>query len=274
MAPRQRVSVALWLAVTIAAVAGRAAGAEPPTPADVRAAEALFRSGREALKRGDHDLACARFSESHRLAPDEVGPLLNISQCEARQGRILRAIAYAERSLGGLEETDPRRAIAVDALRELRPRVAQLEATLPAPDATLVIDGTPVEVRGQHVIVPLDPGKHGLTVHVTGFKDLHSVEAFADGESRKIALARGAPSSQSPARLVPPRTQDERRRRERSRRSVSSSEPRGSDSSASARFPACSLSTVPEPFAITVHPMARATSSACRQGTRRTPSRR
>ncbi|HEU4534580.1 MAG TPA: tetratricopeptide repeat protein, partial [Polyangiaceae bacterium] len=53
-------------------------------------AEALFREGREAMKRGDLDEACPKFSESQELDPS-AGTLLNLALCEQRKGEGARA---------------------------------------------------------------------------------------------------------------------------------------------------------------------------------------
>ncbi len=186
----------LGLALGIWLLGARVAYAEDapssPTAGDVKAAEALFRSGREAMKRGDATLACARFSESHKLMPDAVGPLLNVSQCEASQGHILRALTDAERALA-LEPDEARRSIAEETIRELRKRVAYLNTARPDPNATITIDGVPIERKDGPISVSVDPGKHTIVVRVAGFRDFEAVESFAEGESRTISLRVGAP---------------------------------------------------------------------------------
>ena len=54
------------------------------------AAEALFRSGREAAAAGDHGVACARFRESQRLQP-AAGTLLNLAICEEHLRQLVEA---------------------------------------------------------------------------------------------------------------------------------------------------------------------------------------
>src|SRR6476646_7884960 len=54
------------------------------------AAEALFRSGREAVDRGDWQTACARFEESHRLEP-AVGTVFNLANCREKLGQLASA---------------------------------------------------------------------------------------------------------------------------------------------------------------------------------------
>src|SRR5687768_5789067 len=75
------------------AVAALVIGALSPSAAwarDPAAAEALYRAGRDAAKKGDWEKACAQFAESQRLDP-APGTLLNLADCEERRGLIASA---------------------------------------------------------------------------------------------------------------------------------------------------------------------------------------
>lgn len=181
--------------------------ADPVSPsADAKAAEALFRSGREALRRGENEIACARFTESHRLAPNEAGPLLNLSQCEAAQLHILSAIEYAERALSVLPESDSRGPLAEDALRALRVRVAHLEITVPVGARSISVDTRAMEVPAdRRVEVKVDPGLHKLAVHAPQRADRATVVKLEEGQSQSVVLELGGLLlTASPAPLVEP----------------------------------------------------------------------
>src|SRR3989442_15930933 len=64
--------------------------AAPARAGDAPTAEALFRAGRAASKRGDTKVACERFSESYRLDA-AVGTLLNLAACEEALHRLVDA---------------------------------------------------------------------------------------------------------------------------------------------------------------------------------------
>src|SRR5688572_14112375 len=77
----------LLVALVFAAISGSSGAAWARDPA---AAEALYRAGRDAAKKGDWDSACAKFAESQRLDP-APGTLLNLADCEERRGLIASA---------------------------------------------------------------------------------------------------------------------------------------------------------------------------------------
>src|SRR5688572_15173841 len=77
-------------ALAAVAVGTLLAGTMSAAHAETGAAEALFRAGREAAKRGDHVTACVKFSESNRLEPT-LGTQLNLALCEEELGNLLKA---------------------------------------------------------------------------------------------------------------------------------------------------------------------------------------
>ena len=93
---------------------------------DPAAADALFRSAREAFARGDYATACPRFAESQRLAP-AVGTLLNLSACEEKLGKLTVSYAHLVEAIEKLPPRDARLKAATerrDALKSKIPRAA------------------------------------------------------------------------------------------------------------------------------------------------------
>src|SRR5579864_3684505 len=89
-----------------------------PDPADEKAADALFQSARAAMDRGDLATACDRFAQSQRLDP-APGTLLNLGECEARAGKLARALAHYRDGRAGLAQSDFRLAFADKRIAEL-----------------------------------------------------------------------------------------------------------------------------------------------------------
>jgi hypothetical protein len=56
---------------------------------DPVAAEALFRAGRDALKRGAWAAACSKLAESQTLDP-AAGTALNLAVCQEKLGNVAR----------------------------------------------------------------------------------------------------------------------------------------------------------------------------------------
>ena len=100
---------------------------------DAAAAEVLFREGRTAADAGDYKKACEKFHESHRLDP-APGTMLNIADCEERQGRVATAWTFYRAVAQKLPPSDERTALARTRAQELEPRLPKLAIKL-APDA-------------------------------------------------------------------------------------------------------------------------------------------
>src|SRR5262245_37669831 len=74
------------------------------------AAEALFRSGREALDHGDYERACKQLRESDRIEP-AVGTELNLATCEEKRGNIATAWQLYRAAVDKLPQADERAGI-------------------------------------------------------------------------------------------------------------------------------------------------------------------
>jgi Flp pilus assembly protein TadD len=70
----------VWL---VASAGAAAANPDEPTARS----NGLFAEGKRLLSKGDVPAACARFAESHRLAP-RGGTLLNLGLCHEREGKL------------------------------------------------------------------------------------------------------------------------------------------------------------------------------------------
>jgi hypothetical protein len=184
--------VATWLAglgaVVLAVGVAHAQGRDPV------AATELFTQGREMLKTGDFDKACPLFAESLRLDP-AVGTALNLAECEERRGHLASALRSWQQAINLAEATqDERGQVAQQRYDTLVSRVPHLTIVLApgAPKGTTVLREE--VVLGKAALgrpLPLDPGKHVITVRAPDHEDAVLTAILAEGETKTLTVAPG-----------------------------------------------------------------------------------
>lgn len=169
--------------------------AEPDPATEENTADALFRSGREALQRGDYAEACANFAESDRIEPSP-GAKLNRALCETQRGQLALAFHLLQSAIATLPPDDERLLIAQRHADELRGRLAFLTLTLrPRTNAAARVVSDGMQLTSAELGVPLafDVGAHVLEVTATGYKPEVIHITLAAGESRALLLSVGPP---------------------------------------------------------------------------------
>ena len=176
-------------AVVATSTAAHAQGRDPS------AAEALFRSAREAMARGDFAAACSRFAESHRLDP-APGTLLNVAQCEEKDGKLATSFAHVTEALEGLPKDDFRVPYARERLAALEPRLPTITVTLANDSAGAHVIRDEVVLRDGSfgVPLPLDPGPHVLVVRAEGRLDARQEITLSEGQRLSLVLRAGSPT--------------------------------------------------------------------------------
>lgn len=178
---------------------GAGAGAAAAPARDPVGAQWLFREGRELMKKGELAAACPKLEESLRLDP-AVGTLMNLAECEERQGRSASAWQRWAAAADELPPNDRRRATALARARSLEATLARLLVTVEegAP-ADLVIerDGVVLGPASLATPMPVDPGLHVIVVSAPG-RQRRTYEITADsGQLRAVAVAPGPPAAAS-----------------------------------------------------------------------------
>jgi len=177
------------------------------TSTDADSADALFKSAKAAMDRGDLVTACNQLAESLRLDP-APGTLLNLGECEARSGKVAAALGHFQEGRKALPAGDYRIAFADDKITVLQRRVARLAVRLrgEAPaglrverDGVLVGEGllgvtSPVE-PGHHVVITTAPGRARTRADVT----------LAEGQVETLEIEAG-PVALSGEASAPPAT--------------------------------------------------------------------
>ncbi|HEU4532999.1 MAG TPA: hypothetical protein VFS00_02735 [Polyangiaceae bacterium] len=195
---RRRVALAL-AACAGAPFAGRAARADEQSAAR---AEALFREGREAMKRGDLDEACPKFAESQGLDPS-AGTLLNLALCEQRKGEGARAWAHFRELVDTLPPSDERAAIARARAETLSQKLPRVTLRLPhdvPPETRVWFDNVELSAGDIDVAFVTDPGLHRVSVRAPGRVERRYDIKVAEGKSTSLLVA----PAQSPDWEAPP----------------------------------------------------------------------
>jgi hypothetical protein len=173
---------------------------------DPARADTLFREGRESMRRGDLEAACARFGESQLLDP-APGTLLNLADCEERLGRLTSAYRHVQGALADLPARDDRARIARERLVVIERRLAHVVVRLAAgtaSDARVLRDGAAMPPAELGADTPLDPGPHAFVLSAAG-RERRVEVTLREGERREIVLELApAPPPSAPAVVAAP----------------------------------------------------------------------
>lgn len=177
------------IAIVLMGVSPAAAEADPEA-----AAEALFRSGRQAAADGDHAQACQRFRESQRLQP-AAGTVLNLAICEEQLEQLVEAWQHYHAALDSLPDGDTRRDIARARLSKLDARLPRfvVQKTAGAPPRTRVRLGRVVfNETSFGVPIPVNPGTHSWVVSSPGHGGRTYTRTVEEGERLILRVEPGA----------------------------------------------------------------------------------
>jgi hypothetical protein len=200
-----------WYGLVALLVASSAPGTASAQARDAVAAEALFRDGREAWKRGDFAQACPKLRESQRLDP-APGTLLNVAQCDEKQNLLASAWQHYTEVLDQLKPGDPRYTVAQQGASNLALRVPKLKVSL-APDApsnaTITRDDVVLGAASLGIALPADPGTHNILVTCPGRKPRKYEVLLAESKLVAMIVSVGdlepvAPESPKPSAAAAP----------------------------------------------------------------------
>jgi hypothetical protein len=155
-------------------------------------ADSLFERGRTAMTSGDYAVACANFTESHRLEP-AAGTQLNLALCQERLGKLLSARKNLTEVLAKLPRGDVRVPIAEKELEKVAGRLPHVTLTLDNADAATRVSCDGVEIAAVERPIPLDPGAHHFVVTSDGATSTREV-VLKEGEQLALRLGAVAPA--------------------------------------------------------------------------------
>jgi hypothetical protein len=203
----------LLAALVVLALPGAASAddGEAPDPA----AAALFKSGREAIDRGDWEGGCAKLAQSLARYPN-ASTQLNLARCAEHDGKTATAWAMYQRALGlvrevaGEKRREELRAIAVEGASRLEPLLPMLEVVVRTAGGEALPLHVQVVESGRDLprdqAVPLDPGPHEVVVTAEGYAIERRSVTLAQGklERLEIELRSVAISSPPPPKSATP----------------------------------------------------------------------
>lgn len=200
-------------AVLLVGAHASTADASDDTAGKRRMAAALFEKGRALVEAGKGAEACPKFEESHRIFPTGAASL-NLGLCYEALGRVASAVAAFEEALGRAiaDRRDDRQRLSREKLAELRPRVPKIRILVPPnlPAASvLLLDGEAVPRSLWGDPIPVDPGRHRITLEVPGHAPRATEQPIAEAQVHTLRLSLGdevrpqASASTSPPALVP-----------------------------------------------------------------------
>jgi tetratricopeptide (TPR) repeat protein len=183
-------AVAAWTLFSRAAQAG-----------DPALAEALFQKAKQLKAAGDYGAACPKFEASYR-ADRTLGTLLNLADCHEHVGKSATAWAEWNEAIELAKKLgDDRVAFATERRDKLWPRLAKLELKVTGRAEGLHVyrGNTRIAPGAYNSALPVDPGKHEITVR----RDDDVLERrqiqVKEGQSASLALDLGAIDRAQPA---------------------------------------------------------------------------
>jgi hypothetical protein len=161
----------------------------------------LFREGKEAMARGELDVACSKFQQSY---DDEkaLGPLLNQADCEEKRGRRAAALGLWKLAVIATQPGTEERKFAEGRVAELAALLPTLSIRWSAPltdAAEVTVDGEPYAADGQRR--PIDPGTHAIVARTAGGHVVTESVTLEPKATRDVVLE--APRASQPSSPAP-----------------------------------------------------------------------
>jgi hypothetical protein len=176
---------------------GPASAHAQPTERDLMAADALFNEARELVKRGDYAAGCPKFEASLALNPSP-STTLNIAKCHEHSGRIATAWEYYRRALElnlnrPTTDADRQKAlhdIATEGMSALEPRLPKLRVVIanPPPALEVLCDGKQLSAVSLGQEVPVDPGRHQVSVSAPGYRAQTRTVVLGEGKAITVGI--------------------------------------------------------------------------------------
>jgi hypothetical protein len=173
------------LVLSLVAGLATASSSRRPALSQVLRGEALagYEAARQEFKALRYPQALAGFMRVHALS-GEPRLLWNAAACLRKLERNAEALRNLESYLaqGEAQLTQEEKQEALRAQTAVQELVATVQLTIVPVDATVAVDGTPLEIApGQGVY--LEPGRHALVVTKPGFQERTRQEVLRAGET-------------------------------------------------------------------------------------------
>lgn len=139
--------------------------------------------------------ACPKYAESFRLDP-QLGALIYLAECYEKNDQLASAWgSYREAEEMAQKRGDERGAHAHERASALEPRLDRLEIEVPravrVPGLQVLRDGVVVEEALWGNAAAIDPGKHRIEAHASGYKPWQTeIEVLGEAKAASVAVPR------------------------------------------------------------------------------------
>jgi len=200
-----RVSLAFIMVVSMASTAPIALAQGASLTADSKnKALAAVREGNKKLDAGKPHEALAKFEEAHALVGGDK-LYYNIGQALTAMGRReVDAYVAFEKFLRAPNASADTLAAARKQQVDLRTKIAFLFLNTTPSGARITIDGKPWGTTPLAQPEPLDPGLHGVTVELDGYRTVNEAVTLAAAETTRRDLVLQSATMPEPAVAVAP----------------------------------------------------------------------
>ncbi len=184
--------------VLLGSLPGSPALAQPTSPRDPIAAEALFERGKLLVDQGHTAEACGAFAESQRLDP-AGGTLLRLALCHEADGKLASAwlelgevIRVSKEGTGDPAKLQERVRLAREHLAAVEPRVPKLAIVVPvaarAEGLRVSANGLPRDEGTWGVALPVDPGDVVVVATAPGRREYRTTVHIVEGQQQNVEL--------------------------------------------------------------------------------------
>lgn len=166
----------------------------------------LFDAGIADLKLERYEAACAALDESYGLDAN-LGTLIALADCLERWGKLHSAALRFEELIAAASgpNASPQRAPQLDyarqAIARLGPEVPRLELQLPPafePEASVLLDGRPLDTSTELRELGADPGRHVIETRAPGREPWRIELELSAGEHRRVDVELGREQQPEP----------------------------------------------------------------------------
>lgn len=170
--------------------------AQTADPQAIAAAQALVDEASELMDAGSFDAACPKLEQATKLVPTGVGARLALAECYVGQGKLASAqgqYLQAEALAGVAKDAKRAKEAGAEAAR-LKPKIATITLVVPnevrqLEGISLTWDDVSWEPETWGAPIPVDMGKHVLTVKATGYKLWkHEVNVEVNGKAMEQSV--------------------------------------------------------------------------------------
>ena len=159
----------------VAVIALSSPAAADTTTDRSKQADDLFLAGRDLVGKQQYEAACEKFREAQKLQPNNVAILLNLGQCNEKQGKLGSALRWYRKTLIIANETkDESNAEYISTAQERTSSLTNMVAKITfdisnlQPGAVATIDGN--QILPTELTFEVDKGPHTVEARLAGKK--------------------------------------------------------------------------------------------------------